>query len=702
MKSAKLRAKAPKKAQRIGSRKDVIGEEFIAVFHDDYKLCEENLYTLFELKEPEGALLRLDLHNGALYICTEKESIAASYEDMPLYLKNGKKGAGKYKHLNEKNWQSLTDKNKAEALAQYRSPEPVVREYPTNVTPPDFEAYYIEYDDGKNTQCVYLRNVGDDDFRALYAKCAESAKPLPFIAYACSEYTLKDILSGKDRRSKSGAFDCCDRKLGIDEIQYLSAFMPNVHELKRPKGKPDLYINDGKEYINAYYWKGGKSVACADEDYVISLFESLKELARCSVILEISDEEDDALAAELPQAEAEQPEEEKAQEVNEPEDLAEAQEESAEEETEPETLQEAAEAEPEQDKLEEEKTEAEPAISEPEQEDTADAEQPDEQPAEQTEGKPKKHKKGFFSALKKKKENKGEPVEQEKEETANESALEEIPVTFEGLAEEILTDEQEKAEPEKEAEPESEAQETESAEAEPEPAQDKEETETQPLKEETEDVKEEEEPVSELPSENAEDEDGQLSLFAPEEMKEITSAQAENEQKVELWEQKKSAEFDLAELISAYSAAAGRKKAKIREQILQKLPYCPLVVPISAQNFDDSDLVFVSKQAVVLCEDKTEPFIALAGKKALMPFEENKQLRQGVMVKTVVNKGKTFIPIFSDFKTAKQIFGENEKLGVFTLKNLISHISRTKVIEGITVNPGAVNLKFSLEDLVKN
>ena len=114
-----------------------------------------------------------------------------------------------------------------------------------------------------------------------------------FDAYACSEYALKDLLAGKDRRAKSGKLDFADRLLGIDEVQYLSAFMPNVHEKKRKNALALTGNDSGASEVTAYYWKEGKSIPCADEDYVLGLFTALKEIACCSVELEFADEDED-------------------------------------------------------------------------------------------------------------------------------------------------------------------------------------------------------------------------------------------------------------------------------------------------------------------------------------------------------------------------------------------------------------------------
>ena len=162
-----------------------------------------------------------------------------------------------------------------------------------------------------------------------------------------------------------------------------------------------------------------------------------------------------------------------------------------------------------------------------------------------------------------------------------------------------------------------------------------------------------------------------------------------------------AADFELAQAVSAYMAA-GRKKAKQKELIIAKMPNCPLIVPISAENYSDSALVFVSKKAAALCGNKITAFTALADKIPLLPGEENAEAREGVMVKTVVSRAKAYIPVFADFKSAEQAYGKQEKFGIFTLKNLLAHINAAQTIEGLSLNPSTVNLKLFAEDFEKD
>ncbi|MBR2590844.1 MAG: SseB family protein [Clostridia bacterium] len=160
----------------------------------------------------------------------------------------------------------------------------------------------------------------------------------------------------------------------------------------------------------------------------------------------------------------------------------------------------------------------------------------------------------------------------------------------------------------------------------------------------------------------------------------------------------KTVRFDLPQLISAYTAS-GKKKAH-KKAILDALEQCPLIVPISAQNIEDTSLVYISKQAYALCGVKIIPYVMMADKQALLPEEENEAQRQGVMVKTVLSKTKTCIPVFADFKSAQQVFGTNEIFGIFTLKNIITHISHNDAVKGIIINPMSLNLKIDKEELM--
>lgn len=846
MKEIKASKKASKKVKRIASFKDVIGENFVALFHDDVAIDPDNIYKLFQLKDENDALV-LDLHTGALYLLKDDTYTPVSYDEMPFYLKKGGKGSGKYKHLSEKNWRDLTDKEKALAIEAYHHPAPVLRQYPTNVTPPDFEAYYIKIGDADGEQSVYLRNVGQEGWRVFFAH--SFGMHLEFDTYACSEYTLKEMLSGKGRYVKSGKLDCADRLLGIDEVQYLSAFMPNVHEKKRKNALALAGDDSGASEVTAYYWKEGKSIPCADENYVLGLFTALKEIACCSVELEFADEDEEETTV-LPEpagvdmtVETEQTETPRTPEPDEAEDLADLQ---APEVEETRILRQRAQTvEDEAEPTEPENTdtiEPKPAVIPPEetaqllesarrvefeetvpaeesvapateetdadeitvQEDTADENTADETAAQTPEAattaptsaeeKPhrKKEKKGLFSRLKNLKpkataeitepetplqpetdtafetpvaedlHEPGEPPQEAVEvpetpdmmaeeavtppteaetvepETAPEPAVVTVPVIGEETAEDLeqqpvtepLAEDDENTSAEEAAERDTAKTEAEpplveaineeaplalEGEQQPTPSQPTDTTDNEP--ECTQESMQSEEPVKEpateaeqvsAQSEGAADAPAEAEVSAQSESAPDASAEApapvrvkkhrlgakENKQS-----EKAAVRFDLPQLISAYVASGKRKVHK--KEIVDALPAAPLIVPIHAHNIDDADLVYISKQAYEMCKTKIIPFVMMEDKQALLPGEENAALREGVMVKTVLNKGKTYIPVFADFKSAKQVFGQNETFGIFTLKNISTHMAHNESVAGITIHPGTLNIKIHKEEFYK-
>ena len=791
MREIKASKKAPKKVKRIASVKDVIGESFIALFHDDIAIDPHNIYPLFQLKG-ENTKLVLDLHTGALYLSAGEEYTPVSYDELPQYLKKGGKGSGKYKHLSEKNWRELTDKKKAAAIEAYHHPAPVERVYPINVTPPDFEAYYIKISDTSDEQSVYLRNVGKDVWRVFYAKSFGTT--LGWEPYTSSEYTLKDLLIGKERRAKSGKLDCADRLLGIDEIQYLSAFMPNVHETKRKNAWALATDESGEKIVTAYYWKEGKSIPCADEDYVLGLFTALKEIACCSVLLHF--EEDDEQESEIQSVAQAEPEFVDA--VNTQTDQAQPEEQTA--ASEMPTRKDTA---PEPTPIEtlNEVRLAEFAAVPPVEDETNTAEEtvqietdlPAKAPVEENTKAPKK---GLFSKLRKQKRKHIQESAPEKEASlspeaavtgvteACESAVYEekapLPVRTESPvpagAEETVAEAQPQSEaaqelkeaseeiadvvqpqtvPEERQEPDETQKETEEREPkntsenqELEPVQAPQEPEQVPESEKGEElttaIREEAVPETQEDDispaldpvpEAAEAESGETEPEAIEtahnestqtkeaaEGAQASQPESESEQptapaqapamqpvkmkrrravlaKEEPVAEKLQARFDLPQLISAYSAS-GKKRAR-KKELMEALAYAPLIVPISVLNYTDTSLVYVSKQAYHLCKAKIIPFVLMADKQALLPDDENQALREGVMVKTVLNKGKTYIPVFADFKTAKQVFGTNELFGIFTLKNIVSHLSHNESVQGITINPMGINLKIEKNELLE-
>ena len=732
MKAIKASKKAPKKVKRIESVTDAIGEDFLALFHDDVVVDEDNIYPLFALKKEPDHSLVLDLHNGAIYLYNGTAYEPVPYTSVPDYLKEGGKGSGKYKHLNEKNWQSLTDKDKAEALEALHHPRPVEHTCLRAVTPPDFEAYYIKANNGADEKSVYLRQVGADAWRVFYAKRVAGSSG--FESYACSEYTLKNLLLGKEQRAKSGNYDFADRRLDTWHIHYLSSFVPQEHPLKRKEALALAADDTLETQWTAYYWKDGKCVACADEAYIPALYSALEEIARCSVCVTFENTAPEAEAIETAVPEQADAGEDIAMPTEAP--LPEVSEDALEditEETLPQeevpTLEEEPDETPALETIESVREAEFEEVSVPqEQEEIVAAAQTDEDEAAPAQAEePPTKKKGLFSFFKKDSAKKvavpvpaaEEPAQEEEPEVEEpveaEIIQEEPPIETEEATEQPEAEEAAESEPAPEEEPVIEA--VEEAEiAQEEPPIETEEAIEQPEAEEAAESEpaQEEEPVIEaveaaeiaqeeppIATEEATEQPEAEEAAEPEPAPENAPAppHAEKKRKAAKADPRKPAvRYDLPQLISAYTAS-GKKKAR-KKELIEALPHCPLIVPISAQEYDDPTLVYVSKQANALCGIKMIPFVMMADKQALLPGGEDEALRQGVMVKTVVNKSKTYIPVFGDFKSAEQIFGTGETFGVFTLKNILTHLSHNESVQGITVNPISVNLKIDKEEFI--
>ena len=505
--------------------------------------------------------------------------------------------------------------------------------------------------------------------------------------------------------------------------------MPAEHERKR-KNALALAADDAQTLeVTAYYWKGGKCIACADEDYVIGLYRALEEIARFSVIFESANEDISALEEEesadlqeknrseapseevaAEQAKTQESEEGLSQQTGsgESEEIADTAPSETPEAEETDTAQTASEA-PDTATTEQLHKAAE-ALHAPTdgvlQEEQSEKAEEESEPVENE--KQKKSRKGVFAFLKKKKKDdetteKTEAEPEEAEVEQGEAAAEEAEVEQVEVEPEETEAEQDEAEPE-EAEVEQVEVEPEEAEAEP--------GEAEPEEPEAEQVEVEPEETEAEQAETAPEEaEVEQAETAPEEA-EVEQGEAESEASKPAQVQKplrirgkkhkakykiKTVRFDLPQLLSAY-AASGKKKAH-KKEILEALECSPLIVPISAENIEDTSLVYISKQANALCGLKIIPFVMMADKQALLPGEENEALRRGVMVKTVLSKTKTFVPVFADFKAAQQVFGTNEIFGIFTLKNIVSHMSHNDSVKGIMLNPMSLNLKIDKEEL---
>ncbi len=166
----------------------------------------------------------------------------------------------------------------------------------SNVSEVDVDAYYIKKTDEGKEKCVYLRKVGSET-RVLFVK-KKTQGHIPFIAYALSEFSLNELLLGRDRRAKDESLELADRKIGENELEYISMFMPADHQLKRKKGISMALTNDEKYEFMAFYWKKGKSVPCANSSYIPVLFDALETVTFNNASLTSPEQAADEIAIE--------------------------------------------------------------------------------------------------------------------------------------------------------------------------------------------------------------------------------------------------------------------------------------------------------------------------------------------------------------------------------------------------------------------
>ena len=298
----------------------------------------------------------------------------------------------------------------------------------SNVSEIDVQAYYIKCVCAQNKKCVYLRKIGEQTRVFFAVKTSEGR--MPFLPYVLSEYSLNELLLGKDRRAQDDSLVLADRLLGENELKYISAFMPDEHPPKRKKGiSMALSDDEGQEYT-AFYWKNGKSVPCADIDNIPELFEALEtvvfndieltlhEPAEQETALEEADGNEQALQEEVPEsAEIEEiePEEVPGKEIVEeneelPTEISEqTQETEPEEYSEPEIIEETK---PQETEAEEEIEQARPD-EQPEETDLPAQPEPEKPVAPKKKEKPKKV--GFFERRRRKKQPKKKKVGEKEE-----------------------------------------------------------------------------------------------------------------------------------------------------------------------------------------------------------------------------------------------------------------------------------------------
>ena len=153
----------------------------------------------------------------------------------------------------------------------------------------DVQAYYIKCVCENKEKCVYLRKIGEQT-RVFFAK-KTSEGHLPFAPFALSEFSLNELLLGKDRRAQDMSLAVADRLVGENELKYISAFMPDEHPTKRKKALSMALSDDEEREYTAFYWKNGKSVPCADMQNIPELFEVLEKVTFNDIDLIISEPE---------------------------------------------------------------------------------------------------------------------------------------------------------------------------------------------------------------------------------------------------------------------------------------------------------------------------------------------------------------------------------------------------------------------------
>lgn len=670
----------------------------------------------------------------------------------------------------------------------------------SNISEVDVDAYYIKRVDEGKEKCVYFRKIGNTS-RVFFAE-KKGEGHIPFTPYVLSEYSLNEILHGKEPRINYDGLVLADRVIDENETEYISMFMPADHQLKRKNGISMALTNDDKYEFTAFYWKKGKSVPCANSTYIPVLFDALETVTFNSTSLtspeqaaeEITLEGDDE--ADLEQTEAE-PESEEETEAND----TEAQE-AENEEQQPE----AEEIEPIEEN-EAESVETDEIVPAPE-EDSA------EQSAESEEIKPEKKpkKEGFFERRRKKKElkkaekarqnaekkEKAEALEKEEKgeaesvsDTADEPVEDEIsPEESEALAaaisldlfseeelEDIFSnpfdDETESADETPDSEVTVEADEPAETEKAEEEYSEKAQTlaeeakiieeereiiaeEAEELKEEAQELEEEKQEIieaehseatadyekKEKPAKKAKNKEKKGSLFAKKQKKKkVSGSEAEAKAKKE----KKSKRNKKKELVADEPAVDERQLEELSLEAEQSAPEPeseskefstddyfenekPLtllqileaadisndnkkhflqymkpaimntvyVVPITDSG-EHTDAVYVSKKAANLLEGKDYP---IGSKKELiLPGDEREELRKHIKLKTIMSSSEAFIPAFTSAQMFEQIFGKNERCGLFAFPNLCSQTAKNEQIKGVIINPEITDLKFTQEEL---
>lgn len=609
-----------------------------------------------------------------------------------------------------------------------------------SVTDFDVEAYYIKKRDEHGEQSAYLRKIGED-IRVFYAEIVGAS--LPFIAYTLSEFSINELLIGKDRRAHLETIVLADKLLADGEKEYILSVVPETHPAKRKAGISGAQTDDESEEYTAFYWKNNKSVPCADEEYIPELFERIKTAVFSNItLMEVAESEEEKKAQEI----EENPEEEQI--IEEILDRQ-SEEDAVVEDIFDEILEEGDIFEQEDA---EQKDEA-PASEEIETEEIHNIEQSDsepknleEKPVSKKKEKHKKKKRAFlFSRKKKEKKKVGESEEEpkqaseiEKSEEPEQPVEDETPAIEQG--EDLIEEKSEQPEAKESAK---EALEEQSEEdtiieevAQPEEQEEREQAQNEEAPEPEEPAENpqpepvEETPVPEKPKKTKKREKSSFfsrkSKKAPAKKK-VGEPEKEykKSKKKEVFKQESKAEeiaelkepddFEVVEKLEVEPVTAKPEPEKDEEDLFEEkqtltlieildaaqitnyemekyLPYLKaalkstvFAVPITDESGEAYDKIFVSKKSAQMLDISVLKIPDEC--ELIMPDTDKPELRRSIKLKTIVAHSKTFIPVFTDYEMFTQVFGKVQRAALFSFSNLYSQVKKDDMIKGVILNP---------------
>lgn len=83
------------------------------------------------------------------------------------------------------------------------------------------------------------------------------------------------------------------------------------------------------------------------------------------------------------------------------------------------------------------------------------------------------------------------------------------------------------------------------------------------------------------------------------------------------------------------------------------------------------------------------------------------QIGKVMTMRTVINSGHNFLPLFTDMVSLHAVFGEKVRVGMFTWEDILDRLDdkvigpdgSISIIEGVVINPGLTNFAISAEDI---